>query len=150
VTGKGVLEEEKVSEEPEERVLEEVCPFCGYPTLEEKRRFKGERLAVSVCLNHLCTFFDWEIPEAWMDEYVDEELFEKSEEWAEVQAQTLKREFLSKSPVKITVTPTINHVEEYLNSRCLARSTRGSYHRILSSFLEWFNKKTRKGAESTL
>jgi len=127
------------------RVLEEVCPYCGYPTLEEKRAFQEKELAVSTCLNPQCDFYNWELPKAWLDEdgNVDDELLQDSSEWARMQAETLKREFLSKQPVKITVTPTIHNVEEYLNSKSLAYSTRRSYFVIISRFLEWFNRKIR-------
>lgn len=131
-------------------VLEEKCPICGYPNIEEKREFKGEKIAVCVCVNPLCDYYNWEISKTWMDEggEINSKMLDESKEWAEKQAEELKHQFLTKQPLKLNVIPATNHVKEYLDSKKLSYWTRQNYFTIISHFLEWFQKKMKAETEN--
>ncbi len=71
------------------RELNEECNDCGYePVIEEKRDYKGEPLAVSVC--PICHCFDWMLPLDWDEE--DNETLELTGEWAEHESIKILKE----------------------------------------------------------
>ncbi len=70
----------------ETRELQENCHDCSYEgTIEEKRDYKGELLAVSVC--PVCHSFDWMPPKDWDEE--DDEALCLTGEWAEDESQKM-------------------------------------------------------------
>jgi len=76
-------------EEPEARELQEKCNECSYEgTIEEKRDYEGELLAVSVC--PVCHCYDWMLPKEWDKE--DEETLNLTSEWAKEESQKILRE----------------------------------------------------------
>ncbi len=62
------------------------CPFEG--TIEEKRDYKGELLAVAVC--PVCHFYDWMLPKDWDEE--DEETLDLTQEWAKQESIKILKE----------------------------------------------------------
>lgn len=74
----------------EERELESQCLECDYEgTIEEKRDYKGELLAVSVC--PVCHFCNWMLPKDWYDEE-DDETLDLTQEWAEKESIKILKE----------------------------------------------------------
>jgi len=124
-----------------ERILEEICEKCGFPTIEEIREFKGEKLAVSVCLR--CDFCNWEVPaEAGEVETKREiEVFEESKDWAEEQAKEIKAKFLAQKPIVFRVPVTAKHVEDFLAEGRFAESTVKAYRALLLKFVRWLKKR---------
>lgn len=119
------------------RQLEEVCPNCGYPTIEEVFDYNGEALAVNVCINPKDDYYNWIVPKAEQGEDGDNLT---SEPWADSHAEQMKLAFLKTCPVfkiNLTVSPTQSDVDEYCK-------TRYSYHGIISHFLVWFKAKKEK------
>lgn len=57
--------------------LEDKCPECGSPIVEEKHDFRGEQLAVAICTK--CKFKDWTLPKKFLENDADNALFEESE-----------------------------------------------------------------------
>jgi len=128
------------------RKLDERCPECGYPTLEQLEVFEGEQLAVSTCLNPKCDFFDWEAPEKSVGEagsLVDEEVFDRSQQWAWEKSREMRHEFFSKQPIKIEVKVpfTSKEIEEFIAQGSYAYSTEANYRRILYRFLNWLSQR---------
>ena len=71
------------------RELQEKCHSCSYEkTIEEKRDYHGEWLAVSVC--PVCHTHNWTLPKDWDEE--DEETLDLTEEWAKEEAQKMLKE----------------------------------------------------------
>jgi len=76
-------------EEPEARELQEKCLECSYEgTIEEKRDYNGELLAVAVC--PVCHCYDWMLPSNWDEE--DEETLDLTKEWAKEESQKMLKE----------------------------------------------------------
>ncbi len=74
----------------ETRELLETCHDCSFEEIiEEKRDYKGELLAVSVC--PVCHCFDWILPEDWINEE-DDETLELTREWAEQESMKMLKE----------------------------------------------------------
>ncbi len=75
----------------ETRELQEECHGCSYEgTIEEKRDYKGELLAVSVC--PVCHVHDWMLPKDWYDEE-DDETLDLTNEWAKEESQKILKEY---------------------------------------------------------
>uniref|UniRef100_A0A6M3M970 Uncharacterized protein n=1 Tax=viral metagenome TaxID=1070528 RepID=A0A6M3M970_9ZZZZ len=73
----------------ETRELQEKCLECSYEeTIEEKRDYKGELLAVAVC--PVCHFYDWMLPKDWDEE--DYETLDLTNEWAKEESQKMLKE----------------------------------------------------------
>ncbi len=73
----------------ETRELLETCHDCSFEEIiEEKRDYKGELLAVSVC--PICHCYDWILPEEWDEE--DDETFDLTSEWAKEESQKILKE----------------------------------------------------------
>jgi len=127
-----------------ERLLAERCPECGWPTREEIREFRGEKLAVSCCLNPKCEFFDWETPRACLDNeggVEDWDLFEESQMWALKKADEMKISFLSQRPVKFVVEIDEGDVDRWLKEQFISESTREAYRGVLMRFLRWLRER---------
>jgi len=122
------------------RVLAEKCPECGWPTREETREFRDEKLAVLCCLNPRCEFFDWELPQGFEEEE-DWDLFDDSQEWAMKQAEEMKAEFLSRKPIEVVIPISSIDVERWLGNQELSWATRESYRRLLLRFLKWLENR---------
>jgi hypothetical protein len=120
-----------------ERQLEERCYDCQYPTIEAERDFKGEKLAVAVCINPTCDFYNWIVPEKIRDGDVDNPLFIESDEWAKAQAKQIKAEFLTRQPFVFTITPTNDDVSRYCEHKV-------SYTYTILRFMEWFRSQAPK------
>lgn len=92
----------------ETRELESQCLECDYEgTIEEKRDYKGELLAVSVC--PVCHFCNWMLPKDWYDEE-DDETLDLTNEWAKEESQKMLKEhnlfykIVFSEPAKILLT----------------------------------------------
>ncbi len=73
----------------EEREFYEKCHECSFEgTVEEKRDYNGELLAVAVC--PVCHFYDWMLPKDWDEE--DEETLYLTTEWAREESQKILKE----------------------------------------------------------
>ncbi len=73
----------------EEREFYSQCLECSYEeTIEEKRDYNGELLAVQVC--PICHFYDWTLPLNWDGK--DEEVLELTNEWAKEESQKMLKE----------------------------------------------------------
>lgn len=73
----------------EEREFYDKCLECDCEgTVEEKRDYNGELLAVVVC--PICQFYDWMLPKDWNEE--DTETFELTNEWAMKESQKILKE----------------------------------------------------------
>jgi len=128
------------------RKLDERCPECGYPTLEQLEVFEDEPLAVSTCLNPECDFFDWEAPKNSIGEDgspIDEEVFDRSRDWARETSRKMRQEFFSKQPLKIEVKApfTTKEIEEFIAQGSYAYSTEANYRGILYRFLKWLSQR---------
>ena len=65
------------------------CVGCDYEgTVEEKRDYNGELLAVAVC--PVCHFYDWMLPKDWDEE--DNETLDLTQEWAREESQKILKE----------------------------------------------------------
>ena len=74
----------------EKRELQSSCNECSYEfTIEEKRDYKGELLAVSVC--PVCHAVDWMLPKDYY-ENEDEETLDATQEWAKKEAIKILKE----------------------------------------------------------
>ncbi len=73
----------------EEREFYVKCLECDYEgTIEEKRDYNGELLAVSVC--PICHFYDWTLPKDWDGE--DDKILDLTNEWAKEESQKILKE----------------------------------------------------------
>jgi len=128
------------------RKLNEFCPECGYPTIEEICDFKGEKLAVSVCLNINCDEYDWEIPSKAGEVETEEEIeiFDESCDWAEEQARKIKFKFLTQKPVVFKLSVTEQHVKDFLATKYISTTTYRSYQSLLLKFVEWLKNRVGK------
>jgi len=73
----------------ETRELQEKCHECPCEeTIEEKRDYQGELLAVSVC--PACHCYDWMLPKEWDEE--NDETLNLTSEWAKEESQKILRE----------------------------------------------------------
>ncbi|MCK4784523.1 MAG: hypothetical protein KAV87_12280 [Desulfobacteraceae bacterium] len=71
------------------REFYEKCSECSFEgTIEEKRDYNGELLAVSVC--PVCHFYDWMLPKDWDEE--DNETLDLTEKWAKGESQKMLKE----------------------------------------------------------
>jgi hypothetical protein len=122
--------------------------------LEKLVKYEGEELAVSVCLNPLCNFFDWEVSKriSELEELDDEEwegwgrlelghVLDESREWAKGHAKKIKLEFLSRQPVNIQPKAARTDIERFLDNPRLSPFTRRSYRHLLLRFVEWLEKE---------
>jgi hypothetical protein len=127
------------------RVLDETCPECGFPTIEERRNFKGENLAVAACLNLKCEYFyNWEVPSKAGDvagEIVDEDLFGESEIWAREEAEKMRNKFFKKQPFKIEVPVSERDIDRYLSEKNINIISKNYYRSILKSFVRWLGSR---------
>ncbi len=127
-----------------QRELETQCYECGYPTIEEKRNFKGEMLAVCVCLNPKCPDFDWICPKGEEYEDTDSTAFAESEDWAREQAHQMKMEFAAKHALVIKVEPTSHHIDKFLNDYGYAPSSHRIIRNYLEKFMRWFERNYKE------
>ena len=73
----------------ETREFHEKCNECPYEgTIEEKREYEGQLLAVAVC--PVCHAFDWMLPKEWDEE--DKETLDLTREWAEQESIKMLKE----------------------------------------------------------
>jgi len=127
------------------RILDERCPECCFPTIEQIKSFKGEKFAVSACMNPKCeNFYNWEVPKGAQDkdgEIIDEDLFEQSSDWAEEEASKMREKFFTRAPIRIEMNVSEEDVEKYLFQKNLCVTTRDSYKSILRGFVKWMKER---------
>jgi len=132
-------------------ILDERCPECCFPTIERIKSFKGEKLAVSACMNPACeNFYDWEVPKKARNKFgnvTDENLFDESSDWAEEEASKMREEFFSRAPIKIEMNVTERDIEKYLDQKNLCVTTRDGYKSILRGFVVWLKKRESLSGE---
>jgi len=124
------------------RELEEYCPICSFPTLEGKFDFRGEKLAVCVCLNPKCDYMNWILPKgAWDANDKETPIFYESKELAERCGEEMRRKFFLKQPVEIKPKATQKDVREFLDSLRVSSFTRQAYESLLKRFIKWLGKE---------
>jgi len=71
----------------------------------------------------------------------DEDLFYESMDWAEAEAKKIKHAFLTKQPIKVTLSFNEGTIKDFLKAKGYSHPTKGVYGHVLRMFLKWLRER---------